>query len=71
MGKDVNIYLSPGEIIGEDFSDYLDLNYSRQGQDVRYALNDSKLRLLGWKPKMIFDNELPNIIDYYKTNFIW
>jgi len=71
MGKDVNIYLSPGEIIGEDISDYLDLNYSRQGQDVRYALNDSKLRLLGWKPKMIFDNELPNIIDYYKTNFIW
>ena len=71
MGKDVNIYLSPGEIIGEDFSDYLDLNYSRQGQDVRYALNDSKLRLLGWKPKMVFDNELSNIIDYYKTNFIW
>ena len=68
MGKDIN---DDGEVIGEDFSDYLDLNYSRQGQDVRYALNDSKLRLLGWKPKMIFDNELPNIIDYYKTNFIW
>ena len=73
MGKDVNIYLSPEEreIIGEDFSDYLDLNYSRQGQDIRYALNDNKLRLLGWKPKMVFDDELPNIIDYYKTNFIW
>ena len=68
MGKDIN---DDGEVIGEDFSDYLDLNYSRQGQDVRYALNDSKLRLLGWNPKMIFDNELPNIIDYYKTNFIW
>ena len=50
---------------------YLDLSYSRIGQDIRYALNDDKLRMLGWEPKMEFDNELPNIINYYKNNFIW
>jgi len=50
---------------------YLDLSYSRQGQDVRYALNDDKLRALGWEPKAIFDEELPAIVDYYKNNFIW
>ena len=50
---------------------YLDLSYSRQGQDVRYALNDDKLRALGWEPKAIFDEELPAIVDYYKKNFIW
>jgi dTDP-glucose 4,6-dehydratase len=50
---------------------YLDFSYSRIGQDVRYALNDNKLRSLGWKPKMVFDNELPNIIKHYKENFIW
>ena len=50
---------------------YLDFSYSRVGQDVRYALNDDKLRGLGWKPVMDFDNELPKIIEYYKNNFIW
>ena len=50
---------------------YLDLSYSRQGQDVRYALNDDKLKSLGWKPKAVFDEELPAIVEYYKENFIW
>ena len=50
---------------------YLDLSYSRQGQDVRYALNDDKLRSLGWEPKAVFDKELPAIVEYYKENFIW
>ena len=53
-----------------DLSDYIDLSYSRIGQDVRYALNDDKLRKLGWEPKKIFDDELPNIVEYYKNNFI-
>jgi len=50
---------------------YLDLSFSRQGQDVRYALNDNKLRNLGWEPKKQFDQELPHIIEYYKEKFIW
>jgi dTDP-glucose 4,6-dehydratase len=50
---------------------YLDLSYSRVGQDVRYALDDSKLRALGWEPKMDFDIELSNIVNYYKNKFIW
>ena len=52
-------------------SQYLDLSYSRVGQDVRYALNDSKLKSLGWEPKMNFDIELSNIVNYYKNKFIW
>jgi len=55
----------------ESINQFLDLSFSRQGQDVRYALNDSKLRNLGWKPKKQFDQELPNIIEYYKEKFIW
>ncbi len=43
----------------------------RVGQDVRYALNDDKLRALGWEPKMNFNQELKNIIKYYKNKFIW
>jgi len=47
------------------------LSYHRQGQDVRYALDDSKLRSLGWEPKAIFDKELEGIVDYYRHKFIW
>jgi dTDP-glucose 4,6-dehydratase len=54
-----------------NFDSYIDTTYSRKGQDVRYALNDNKLRALGWKPEAEFDNELKHIIEYYKTKFIW
>lgn len=54
-----------------DISQHLDLSFSRDGQDVRYALDDSKLRALGWKPKKVFDEELPSIVNYYKEKFIW
>ena len=50
---------------------YLDLSYSRAGQDARYALDDSKLRALGWKPKAAFDEELYTIVNYYRNRFIW
>ena len=58
-------------MFSEGNSKYLDLSYSRQGQDVRYALNDDKLRALGWEPKAVFDEKLPTIVKYYKENFIW
>ena len=54
-----------------DISNYIDLSFIRQGQDVRYALNDNKLRSLGWEPKKIFDNEIQSIVSYYKDNFSW
>jgi len=44
---------------------------SRQGQDVRYSIDDSKLRSLGWTPVADFDKELSKIVKYYKNNFVW
>lgn len=55
----------------ENIDDHLDLHIVRVGQDIRYALDDFKLRALGWSPKKIFDQELPKIVEYYKNNFIW
>ena len=55
----------------KDWSEYLDLTHVREGQDVRYALNDDKLRALGWKPVRVFDDEIQGIVDYYKKNFKW
>lgn len=43
----------------------------RPGQDVRYSIDDTKLRNLGWEPKADFDTELKNIVEYYKKNFVW
>ena len=43
----------------------------RPGQDVRYAIDDSKLKALGWEPKARFDDELKIIVEYYKNNFVW
>ena len=56
---------------GGDIENHLDLTYSRVGQDVRYALNDSKLKSLGWRPVVSFDDTLPSIVEYYKERFIW
>lgn len=60
--------------LGEDqfnLEEYFNLEYKRPGQDVRYALDDSKLRNLGWENKKDFDKEVAKIVKYYKENFIW
>jgi len=59
------------EYNGSNIEDHLDLTYSRVGQDVRYALDDSKLKSLGWRPVVSFDDTLPSIVEYYKNRFIW
>tara|TARA_R110000824_G_scaffold373960_1_gene564406 strand:- start:325 stop:1272 length:948 start_codon:yes stop_codon:yes gene_type:complete len=55
----------------EDWEEYVDFSYSREGQDIRYALNDEKLRALGWKPEKVFNEEIKSIVEHYKNNFIW
>jgi dTDP-glucose 4,6-dehydratase len=54
-----------------DAEPFMDLAHSRIGQDIRYALNDKKLRALGWAPQKQFDQEIENIVEYYKQNFKW
>jgi len=54
-----------------NYKELLDLSFVREGQDVRYALNDNKLRALGWEPTRNFDEELLHIVEYYRANFKW
>ena len=51
--------------------EHINGNERRIGQDVRYSIDDSKLKELGWEPEADFDKELKIIVDYYKKNFIW
>ena len=63
-----------GVVNWEDFygiDEYVDFSCDRKGQDVRYALDDSKIRALGWKSKSVFSEEIPRIVSYYKNKFIW
>lgn len=43
----------------------------RQGQDIRYSIDDSKLKSLGWTPRANFDQELEKVVEWYKENFVW
>ena len=54
-----------------DVNEYIDFSIKRPGIDVRYSVDDSKLRDIGWTPKTNFDDELKKIVEYYSSNFIW
>lgn len=54
-----------------DLTKYINFSFSRQGQDIRYSLDDSKLRSTGWQTQKIFDNEIESIVSFYRDNFIW
>lgn len=56
--------------LGDSVDDYIE-HMERIGQDVRYSIDDSKLKKLGWQPRAEFDKELEKIVKYYKNNFIW
>jgi dTDP-glucose 4,6-dehydratase len=55
----------------DNWEQHIDYSYSRVGQDLRYALDDSKIKSLGWKPIKNFDEEIKSITAWYKNNFIW
>lgn len=54
-----------------DINQYIDFSTKRPGIDVRYSIDDSKLRGLGWEPKTNFDEELKKIVEHYTNKFIW
>jgi dTDP-glucose 4,6-dehydratase len=59
------------QMLGHDQIEGFTEELVREGQDVRYSIDDSKLKALGWEPKANFDEELTKIIEYYKENFVW
>lgn len=58
------------EEVAENWEDYV-MDSQRVGQDVRYAIDDSKLKALGWRPQADFDTALEDIVKYYIKNFVW
>lgn len=54
-----------------DLTKHAQFNYVRMGEDIRYSLDDSPLRALGWKNGKNFDVEIKAIVEYYKEKFVW
>jgi len=50
---------------GRTFSEVADLSSDRSGADVRYALDCSKTKALGWKPTRTLHSSLNDMISYY------
>lgn len=54
-----------------NYDSHIDFSCNRPGQDVRYDIDDNKLRAIGWLPTKNFDHELKSIVEYYRNKFIW
>lgn len=72
--SNINVFKKILSIAGLDVDNvekYTDFSVKRPGQDVRYSIDDSKLRMLGWQNKRIFDKEIKKIVKYHMKRFIW
>jgi len=62
-----NIILSE---MGKD-SGFIERVKDRAGHDLRYSLDSSKIKLIGWAPKYNFTEALKQTIDWYTNNESW
>jgi len=49
----------------------IELVKDRPGHDFRYSLNNRKIRKLGWKPEVNFEEGLEKTIRWYQKNDAW
>ena len=62
------------EFLGVDKNNavqYVNVEGTRPGHDLRYALDGSKLEDLGWKPPVPFEESLKRVVDWTVKNPIW
>jgi len=43
----------------------------RPGHDFRYSLDSSKIRSLGWRPKISFEEGIRKTVEWYLKNEWW
>ncbi len=53
---------------GEELIEFVD---DRPGHDLRYSLDSSKIRNMGWKPRHSFENGLKKTVEWYLNNEWW
>jgi len=55
------------DILGVRFNDKVDFIKDRPHNDSRYWINCDKIRSLDWSETKNFEEELPKVVNYYKT----
>lgn len=61
-----------GTLLGKEVKlDYVDYHSSRPGHDLRYSLDGSKLRGLGWSPPMDFEKSMKIMVDWVLDHPEW
>jgi dTDP-glucose 4,6-dehydratase len=56
--------------MGKDESS-IDYVEDRKGHDLRYAVDSSKIRSLGWEPAHPFDERLADTVAWYRSREDW
>lgn len=51
--------------------DLIEFVEDRPGHDIRYSLDSTKIRALGWQPRQKFESALRETIQWYVTNEWW
>jgi dTDP-glucose 4,6-dehydratase len=66
--KNVEVVMKIAAILGVPRDQAMTFVPDRVGQDVRYSMDDSRVRALGWCPRCAFDEFLPEIVKQVDFN---
>ncbi len=68
--KNIDIAKKIVKFLGKDES-LIEFVEDRKGHDLRYSIDWTKIKNLGWKPKKKFEDGLRETIEWYKSNRQW
>ncbi|MEM3505694.1 MAG: dTDP-glucose 4,6-dehydratase [Archaeoglobaceae archaeon] len=58
------------KIMGKD-ENLIEFVEDRPGHDLRYSLDSSKIRELGWRPRVSFEEGIRRTVEWYLQNKLW
>jgi dTDP-glucose 4,6-dehydratase len=56
------------DVLGKDFDSSVEYTSDRSGADVRYALNTSEIKKLGWETNIAFSEGIKELVDSISKN---
>ncbi len=68
--KNIEVVEKILELLGRTQS-LIEFVEDRPGHDVRYSLDSTKIKSLGWKPKVSFSEGIKYTVEWYKENESW
>jgi dTDP-glucose 4,6-dehydratase len=60
-----------GDDVGQNVQEFINTDYERPGADLRYSIDGTKLKNIGWEARREFIPELRKMVSYHIRNWIW